>query len=220
MKKYILCLLFCLVLLTSCVAGGGSSSNTLYFSNDIGPSCEVKLKVKNYVPNGHGGQFTLEKTLQEIQTEILEKNDCKVSIYGNTLLIEKTINEITQIATISKYKNIYIFEQPHITLLETDDDDSLEKALFFAPSFYIDTDRNSDTHNFHLVENQWYKINSTEEEYMDVYTRSKMFVISFSNFYTLEIKETVKNPFENVSKIQLEFKTEQGISYLKYDTFQ
>ncbi|MCM1130650.1 MAG: hypothetical protein NC310_02885 [Roseburia sp.] len=216
MKKYILCLLFCLALLASCVAGGGSSSNTLHFYNDIGESFEVKLMVKKYVPNGHGGQFTVEKTLQEIQTEILEKNDCKVSIYENTLLIEKTINEITQIVTISKYKDIYIFEQPHITLLEPDDDDSTKKALFFAPTFYIDTDRNSHTHDYHLVENQWYKINCLEEEYMNIYKRTNMFTILDSDFYTLNIKSSVTNRFDKQTSIQIEFKVENNLTYIKY----
>lgn len=216
MKKNILCLLFCFVLLTSCVAGGGSSSTTLHFSNDIGESFEIKLNVKKYVPNGHGGQFLLEKTLQEIEEEILEKNDCKVSIYGDTLLIEKNINEINQIVTISKYKDIYIFEQPHITLLETDGEYASEKAWFFAPTFYLDIDRDSNAHDFYLVERQWYKINCSEEEYMNIYKKANMFTLSKLDLYTVTIKSSVTNSFNRQSSIQIEFKVENDLTYIKY----
>ncbi len=216
MKKYILCLLFCLVLLASCVAGGGSSSNTLHFNNDIGESFEMKLYVEKYIPNGHGGQFTSEKTLQEIEKEILEKNECKISINENTLVVEKTMSETSQIVTISKYKDIYIFEQPHISLLETDDKYASEKASFFAPTFYIDTDRNTHTHDYHLVKDQWYKINCSEEEYMNFYKKTNMFTILESDFYTLNIKSSVTNRFDKQTSIQIEFKVENNLTYIKY----
>ncbi|MDE7106445.1 MAG: hypothetical protein K2O22_04700, partial [Anaeroplasmataceae bacterium] len=102
MKKYILCLLFSLFLLTSCVAGGYSSSDILGFSNYVGESFDIKFNTTQYSYNGWGGQFKTDKSLEVIQSEILKKNDCKAAIYEDHLIIEKDFDQTTQLVTISK----------------------------------------------------------------------------------------------------------------------
>jgi hypothetical protein len=211
MRKYILCLLFTLFLLTSCVTGT-DTTNSLVFNPYIGEDLNIQFHKIKYNPNGHGGSFQTEQSLEEIKKEILEKNDCKVSLYQDNLVIEKTLNGTTQIGIITKYKNYYIFEQPHISLFESNE----EKALFFAPSYFINEERDNFTHSFYLVENQWYRINCSEEEYMDIYEKTNMFTISKKEQYTLTILASVTNRFNTQSSIHIEFKNENNINYIKY----
>ena len=213
MKKCGIWFILFMLMLTSCVAGGkGSSSKTLDFTPPLGESFKIKLNVENCTPNGNGGTFKTEKSLQVIQKEILEKNDCKVSIFEENLVIEKPINGILQIVTISKYKDFYIFEQPNIDVNELVEEHMNHKASFFAPSFYITIERKNTWYD--LFENQWYKIKCSEEEYMNIYKEMNMFEILESDFYTLNVKSSVKNRLS--SSIRIEFKCENDDTYIKY----
>lgn len=209
MKKYILSLLFMLFLLTSCVTGP-TTSYVLHIRPYVGEDLEIKFHGIKYIPNGHGGTFVSELSLEEIKNKILAKNECNASIYQDTLIIEKNINGTTQIGVVSKLENLYIFEEPHIYFFKSE----VEAPYFFAPTYFLNVERYN--HSFYLEENEWYEISCTEAEYINVYEKTNLFKLQKSAYYTLEILPSIRNYFKIPTKIYLEFKLENNINYIRY----
>ncbi len=214
MKK-IICIILSCILLVSC-SGSVKFSNEIYFNNVIGEPFRIKLKANNYLQNGIGGHFKSNNNLNQLQEEILEKNDCKTYIYEDTIILEKNMNDITQIVTICEYKGYYKFGIPLVYIMENDGKYINQLGYYFTPTHYIIADKNIDTGDIDLFNNDWYKIKCNEEEFINFYKKTNMFNILKNESYNISIKDGIKIRNYDILKINIEFKIENSETYIKY----